>query len=299
MQISFLPLICTHGFDVFGSWSLLRIFLRQKKSNMSDGWLLKERKNHRLINYLDHSQDQLNKVLGVGVGDFLVKNCVRVVVQNVIVAMEDVLSHLHPERNDAAKGPDIRCSGVFLKILDHFWPHVGWDPRTIPLVVGALSLHGQHPRHAKVCDLPRDYVLLLVLAPNCYPQDVVRLEVVVEDLRTSAMEVVEGARQVIHYPPDIPLFFRFGELFRRCVHCPHIGVLQNDAKYAILHIVVVVLDDLFVIHLLQDLDLTLCCVLFSVDHLLDGEVLASLLGQVDVAKVARTQKVLDLVVFVR
>ena len=64
-----------------------------------------------------------------------------------------------------------------------------------------------------------------------------------EDLRTSTVEVVEGARQVIHCPPDLPLFFRFGELFHISVHCPHIGVLQNDAKYAILHIVVVVFDD--------------------------------------------------------
>ena len=61
--------------------------------------------------YLDHAANQLDKGRGVVVGALLIEDHVAghagLVVEDIVVAVEDMLSLPHVEGDDAAKGPDV------------------------------------------------------------------------------------------------------------------------------------------------------------------------------------------------
>ena len=61
--------------------------------------------------YLDHAANKLNKSRGVVVGALLVEDHVaghlRLVVKDIVIAVEDMLPFPHPKGDDATQGPDI------------------------------------------------------------------------------------------------------------------------------------------------------------------------------------------------
>ena len=61
--------------------------------------------------YLDHVANKLDESGRVVVGALLIEDHVtghpRLVVEDIVVAVEDMLSLPHVEGNDAAKGPDV------------------------------------------------------------------------------------------------------------------------------------------------------------------------------------------------
>ena len=95
--------------------------------------------------YLNHAADQLDKGGGVVVGSLLVEDHVAghagPVVQNIVVAVEDMLSVPHEEGNYAAQGPDIRSSRVSLKVPEHLWSNVGGTGLTFNSHLRNFVLH--------------------------------------------------------------------------------------------------------------------------------------------------------------
>ena len=69
---------------------------------------------------LDHAVDESYEVRGIFVVALISKDHVAchpwLVVQDVVIAVEDMLSISHAKGNDTAKGPHVRCSAVGLEI---------------------------------------------------------------------------------------------------------------------------------------------------------------------------------------